>query len=139
MWRQVWFENGESLSIKYKLAKDTDLLGIGIWALGYEGEEKGPWQAIESSFGRRDLTSISKYDTIPELFSADMPYPNPFNTTTTIYYSIPSAGNVRITLHNLLGQQILSKNFKHAQAGKYNWNWDGKTDSNHNSASGIYF
>ena len=139
VWRQVWFENGESLSVKYKLAKDTDLLGIGIWALGYEGEEKGPWQAIESSFGRRDLTSISKYDTIPELFSADMPYPNPFNTTTTIYYSIPSAGNVRITLHNLLGQQILSKNFKHAQAGKYNWNWDGKTDSNHNSASGIYF
>jgi len=42
-------------------------------------------------------------------------------------------------LHNLLEQQILSKNFKHAQAGKYNWNWDGKTDSNHNSASGIYF
>ena len=138
-WRQVWFENPESLFAKYQLAKDTGLLGIGIFALGYEGGEKEPWQVIENIFGRRDITNVSAHDSGYETFSVDLPHPNPFNSTSRIYYTIPSAGNIKITLHNLLGQQIRSANINHTSAGKYKWNWDGKNNSNQNSASGLHF
>ncbi|MEE3233249.1 MAG: glycosyl hydrolase family 18 protein [Candidatus Latescibacterota bacterium] len=137
-WMQVWFENSESLLAKYKLAKDTDLLGIGIWALGYEGGEKEPWQVIENFFGRRDITNISTPDSESEPFAVDLPYPNPFNSTSRIYYSIPSAGDIKITLYNLLGQQIRSANINHTRAGKYKWDWDGKNSSHQYSASGLH-
>lgn len=35
---QVWFENERSLDQKYDLVKDKDIGGVGIWALGYEGD-----------------------------------------------------------------------------------------------------
>ena len=138
-WRQVWFENYKSLSIKYELAKNRDLLGIGIWALGYEGGERQPWKAIESAFSRYNTTSISKGDPDPETFSVESPYPNPFNLTSTIYYTVPSESYLSITLYNLLGQKIRSTNIVHTKAGRYKWDWDGKTNSNQTSASGLYF
>jgi spore germination protein YaaH len=36
---QIYYENEKSLDIKLKLAKDNKFLGVGFWALGYEGEE----------------------------------------------------------------------------------------------------
>jgi len=33
-------------------------------------------------------------------------YPNPFNPTTTIQFGLPKAGRVKITLFNLLGQEV---------------------------------
>ena len=37
--RQIYFENQKSMDIKLKLAKDNKFIGVGFWALGYEGEE----------------------------------------------------------------------------------------------------
>jgi hypothetical protein len=39
-------------------------------------------------------------------FSLDQNYPNPFNPSTTIKFSLPAALNVKITIFNLLGQEI---------------------------------
>lgn len=36
---QIYFENEESLEIKAKLTKDNQFLGVGFWALGYEGDD----------------------------------------------------------------------------------------------------
>jgi hypothetical protein len=33
-------------------------------------------------------------------------YPNPFNATTTIAFSLKDAGNVKIAIHDLLGRQV---------------------------------
>jgi PKD repeat protein len=35
-WHQVWYDDSESLSIKYNFAKSKNLAGIGFWALGKE-------------------------------------------------------------------------------------------------------
>lgn len=48
--RQVYFENYDSLRIKYKLAKEKDLAGIGIWALGYDGGYQELWDLIRVEF-----------------------------------------------------------------------------------------
>jgi spore germination protein YaaH len=48
--REVYFENDKSLEAKYKLIKENNLAGLGIWALGYDGGYTELWQVIEKEF-----------------------------------------------------------------------------------------
>ncbi|MEK7595524.1 MAG: glycosyl hydrolase family 18 protein [Patescibacteria group bacterium] len=51
MTRVLHYENQESLREKYKLVINENLAGIGIWALGYDGEYKDYWNLIKEQFG----------------------------------------------------------------------------------------
>ena len=48
--RQGWVEDGESLALKFQLARSRDLAGVMIWALGYDGARTEAWTALQSSF-----------------------------------------------------------------------------------------
>jgi len=48
--RQVYFENEQSLIKKYELVKKQNLAGIGIWALGYDGDKPELWNLINKEF-----------------------------------------------------------------------------------------
>jgi chitinase len=50
--RQVFFENAQSLGVKYKLAKNFGLAGVGIWALGYDGNRPELWNLLREEFVR---------------------------------------------------------------------------------------
>jgi spore germination protein YaaH len=47
---QTWWENDESLKMKYGFAIDNNLLGVGIWALGYDGAQTILWGLLERKF-----------------------------------------------------------------------------------------
>ena len=65
-------------------------------------------------------------------------YPNPFNPSTTISYSVPSNGDVSLNIYNAKGQWINTLVSEHKNKGNYQVVWQGK-DSNGNSvASGLY-
>ncbi len=60
-----------------------------------------------------DLDGSSEYSNIvetnidaPARFDLAQNYPNPFNPTTKIDFSVPSNSNVKLTVYNVLGQQI---------------------------------
>lgn len=42
----IYYEDAESIAYKLEYARQLDLAGIAIWALGYEDEERELWQAI---------------------------------------------------------------------------------------------
>ena len=47
-WYQVYFENLASISVKVKLVVESQMGGVGFWALGYEGEEgKEVWEEVK--------------------------------------------------------------------------------------------
>lgn len=48
--RQVYFENADSLKKKYELVKEVNLAGVGIWALGYDGDRPELWDLIADEF-----------------------------------------------------------------------------------------
>ncbi len=89
---------------------------------------------------------IGKADAIDDL-SKNMPlefdlannYPNPFNPSTTIAYTIPDAGKVTLEIFNVLGQHIQTLINEDQGAGRYQVMWDGRDKSGNTIGSGIYF
>jgi len=68
-------------------------------------------------------------------------YPNPFNPTTTIRYSIASPGRVTLNIYNASGQLVrtlVDEDQTPAQGG-FSKVWDGMNSQGNRVASGVYF
>ncbi len=66
-------------------------------------------------------------------------YPDPFNPTTTIHYSLSKSSFVKLTIYNLLGQKIRTFQSAFQNAGEYSVVWDARDEGNTPVSSGIYF
>ncbi len=51
-WYQGWFDNEQSLLVKYDDLNRNRLVGSGMWALAYDGARQELWAAIMSAFNR---------------------------------------------------------------------------------------
>jgi spore germination protein YaaH len=45
-WRQIWYDDADSFGAKVDLALTSGLAGVGIWALGFDGERPELWAAL---------------------------------------------------------------------------------------------
>ena len=61
-------------------------------------------------------------------------YPNPFNPSTTISFSIPQQSSVKLVVHNSLGEEVAQLLNGSISAGIHNVNFDAT-----NLSSGLYF
>lgn len=71
--------------------------------------------------------------------SLGSPYPNPFNPSTTIPFTLARASHARIAIHNALGQTIRVLVEGERSAGPQAVTWDGRDDRGNTAASGLYF
>jgi hypothetical protein len=71
---------------------------------------------------------------LPESFKLEQNFPNPFNPTTTISFSMPISGSVSLKIFNSIGQEIATIVNENLSAGTYSYKWDAKEQAN-----GIYF
>ncbi len=80
-----------------------------------------------------DVEEIKISGTTPTNYNLSQNYPNPFNPSTKISYSVIEPTNVKLTVYNILGQQValLVNDFK--STGTYQVNFDASSLS-----SGIY-
>lgn len=60
-------------------------------------------------------------------------YPNPFNPTTTIRYTVPAAGSVTLRVYSILGQEVRVLVSGYHQPGSYRVQFDAR-----GLASGVY-
>ena len=66
-------------------------------------------------------------------------YPNPFNPSTTIEFSIPKTQLVSVVIYDVLGRQIKSLFNSELSLGKHDVVWDGKNNIGETVNSGVYF
>jgi predicted outer membrane repeat protein len=66
-------------------------------------------------------------------------YPNPFNPSTTISFSIQEESNIALTIYNIKGQRVRSLANNVFIKGNHSVIWDGEDDSGNLVSSGIYF
>jgi hypothetical protein len=87
-------------------------------------------------FGLDIITSVENFTDggIPTEFTLYNNYPNPFNPSTTIRYSIPSQGFVSLKIYDVLGKEVASLINTEQPAGFYEVRFDAAELS-----SGIYF
>ena len=65
-------------------------------------------------------------------------YPNPFNRTTTISFSLHGPSYVELNIFNVTGKKIKSLESGRLQAGDHCLSWNGKDDADQNVSTGIY-
>lgn len=87
----------------------------------------------DSNFTITGSTSADK-NNIPLRFSLSNNFPNPFNPSTKISYSIAKRSNVTLKIFDLLGTEVTKLVNGEIEAGNYEVNFDAS-----NLASGIYF
>lgn len=75
-------------------------------------------------------------DELPNVYSISQNYPNPFNPSTTIKFNLPVNTNVKLTIYNILGEQVDVLKDGFMNAGSYEMRWDAVSSS---LSSGIYF
>jgi len=66
-------------------------------------------------------------------------FPNPFNPTATISFSLPVGGKAELELYNLKGQKIVTLSEGLMPSGKHSISFNGCDEYGRNLASGIYF
>jgi hypothetical protein len=76
---------------------------------------------------------------LPAEYALLQNYPNPFNPDTDIQYQIPQAGWVKLTIYNVLGQEISTLVDGPREAGNYTVRWFGTDGQGRELGSGIYF
>jgi hypothetical protein len=67
-------------------------------------------------------------------------YPNPFDRSTTIRYSLPHAGPVALRVYDVSGRVVRTLvDSKHMSAGEHFADWTGENEAGEPAASGVYF
>lgn len=67
-------------------------------------------------------------------FSISNPYPNPFNPSTQLYWSMTEPSNILIEVYNIKGEKLSILTNSYYVPGNYNLTFDGSQFSN-----GVYF
>ncbi len=80
------------------------------------------------------ITAIAEHVLKSMEYKLAQNFPNPFNPSTTISFSIPRSERITLEVYNLLGQKVASIMNKEMEGGSYNIKFDAS-----NLSSGIYF
>ncbi len=76
---------------------------------------------------------------VPRALTLDANYPNPFNPSTSIKFSIPTDGMVNVSIYNIKGQKVKELVKDKLLAGNHSIKWNGTDASNRLVGSGLYF
>lgn len=80
------------------------------------------------------VVSVKSKEQQPLAYSLEQSYPNPFNPTTTIEFSIAQASEVKLVVYNQLGQTVATLVNERLSAGSYTVDWNAE-----GLPSGVYY
>lgn len=91
-----------------------------------------------------EVADDTEYNLLPEVFSLEQNFPNPFNPATQIKYSLKntpgeSTAQIKLQIFNILGQEIKTLVDEKQPPGSYMVEWDGLDSQGRRVGSGLYF
>ncbi len=138
--------NGVTNTILARLPEPGNISAVAEWSL--TGLENGVYEwrlrAVDAAYVGSEIAigefSIGvvlvaeEVNNIPKEYGIEQNFPNPFNPTTTIRYSIPEDGLVTLKIYNAIGQEITTLINEIKQIGNYYLQFDASL-----LPSGVYF
>jgi len=110
------------------------IMARGTDRLNSVTELKNKAKKVINFYYKDSLVNVNFNQSYPANFSLSQNYPNPFNPSTTISYSIPRSGFVKLSVYNILGEEVSKLVNEEQLVGSY------KVDLNASSlSSGVYF
>lgn len=137
---RAW-ENAKLLTITHQFAEDFYQAAIYFYppAVGALDPAVAKWVV----FLYRNPLFTGIREESPSLYPHELlllsAYPNPFNPTTTIRYTIPEKSQVTVTIYDPLGRQVNTLVNGQQTAGDYALKWNGTDAVGRQLSSGLYF
>jgi len=100
----------------------------------YSLTSSGNWDIFVAKLGNNTSVENEMIPTKMELSN----YPNPFNPTTIIEFSIQNNSNIELSIHNIKGQKIKSLLSDQMSVGEHSIVWNGEDASGKKVSSGVY-
>jgi hypothetical protein len=84
----------------------------------------------DNTFTIADIVPVDDLKSgLPEEYNLYQSYPNPFNPSTVIEFSLPEdVGNVKLSIYNALGEKIVELVNTSLAAGKYSYTWNAQDE-----------
>lgn len=114
--------------------KVTGLTGGKIYRFAISALDLSTNESKLSAAAKAVVTGINVTGEVPKEFSLAQNFPNPFNPSTTLQYSLPIRSFVRLEVFNILGERVATLVSGEMPAGVHEVNFDASGLS-----SGIYF
>jgi len=110
----------------------------GEWEMG--DSDPGD-QSLVTNPGDPNSVAIEKNKLTykPKNYTLQKNYPNPFNRTTKIIYSITKTMSVKLSIYNVSGKHVITLRNGIHKPGNYNITWSGKNEKGQKLESGVYF
>ena len=156
----VWCDEDESQGNKhtnFKLSSDGEILvltndnGITIidsisFGTQISNQSYGRLQDGENDWGilfptpeySNSQLNVFNNDVIPRDYHLYQNFPNPFNPTTIIRYSIPKSANVKMTIYDLMGREIAQPINAFQIIGDRFIKWNGTNRNGEPVSAGVY-
>ena len=126
-------------SIQTNYTFEDDEVVPGVWyywlqSVDFDGTDDtfGPVMVSLTDPGSGEIPGI------PVVTRIHSVYPNPFNPSTTLRYSVSNEQSVMITIFNSRGQQVRSFDEGVRASGEYSLAWDGRNAQGVECNSGVY-
>jgi len=121
-------EEGEELSFKYYNAESGNTYDLD-GALTFE-DNMIVGNAIDSYVMTNEELDIGN----PGAFALNAAYPNPFNPSTTVDYTVSQSGNVNVSVYDINGRMVEELVNEYRSTDEYTITWNASAQP-----SGVYF
>ena len=113
---------------------NTDWIYAVIVADNDNGEEIN----YNLSFTDGDSKQNSQFK-IGVINSYEEPYPNPFNSSINFKIQVFNASNIKVSITDMLGREVIRLTSGVLEQGIYNYQWNGNNTNNEKVSSGVYY
>jgi hypothetical protein len=92
--------------IYYWRVNATNAIGTGLWA-------------PSRSFRTTSVVAVEQQPQVPDAFALSQNFPNPFNATTRIRFTVAAASQTTLRVYDLLGREVATLVDGQLEAGTY--------------------
>ena len=125
---------------------EMDEITLSFDTNGLEAGQYTSSMLIEDGLGEEttvpiilNVTATGINGNLPTVTELNGNYPNPFNPTTNIKFSLKADSKVSLMIYNIRGQKVKTLVEDDMQAGYHSVVWNGTDESGKNVSSGVYF
>ncbi len=136
-------ETGDIGLLDYFMQIRTGTAATDYWGYGHSVVTGDDWiptwplpEMVALEWG--DYTAVDNEQTLPERFTLEQNFPNPFNPTTEITFTLNQESNITLTIYNMLGQEVKELTSGFTPVGKHTVEWNGKDNLGKSVSTGVY-